>query len=146
MLRWHVDPKRIYLMGASMGGNGTWAFSCQCPELFAALSPCSGFYADFLEFNLKNIAAKPIYVVHGTKDTTVPIDGARKAFELLKKDGANIEMKELDCAHQLPTEEFGKAFEWMMQYTNKQDFDLKAVKERVSKLPVPGWLKQYSGN
>ncbi|MGD0088748.1 MAG: dienelactone hydrolase family protein [Planctomycetota bacterium] len=145
-LRWHVDPKRIYLMGGSMGGNGVWAFGCQCPELFAALSPMAGFYADFLEFQLKNIVSKPIYIVHGTKDTTVPIDGARKAFEILKKDGANIEMHEVDCGHQPPNEEITKAADWVLQYTNKQDFDLKALKERIAKLAVPGWLKQYEGN
>jgi len=146
MLRWHVDPKRVYLMGGSMGGNGTWAFGCQCPELFAALSPIGGFYADFLEFQMKNIVSKPIYVLHGKSDTVVPIDGARKAYELLKKEGANIEMREADCGHQPPNDEITKAADWILQYSNKQEFDLKALKERISKLPVPGWLKQYEGN
>ena len=146
MLRWHVDPKRIYLMGGSMGGNGTWAFGSQCPELFAALSPISGFYADFLEFPMKNLVSKPVYILHGTKDTTVPIDGARKAFELLKKEGGTVEMHEVDCGHQPPNEEIAKATEWLLPHTNNQDFDLKALKDRISKLPVAGWLKQYDGN
>jgi pimeloyl-ACP methyl ester carboxylesterase len=107
--RWHVDRKRIYLMGASMGGNGTWGFGSQCPELFAALAPMSGFWAEFLEFPMKNLAAKPVYILHGTQDTTVPIEGARKAFELLKKEGTDVTMCEADCGHQLPNGEIGKA-------------------------------------
>jgi pimeloyl-ACP methyl ester carboxylesterase len=146
LLRWHVDPKRIYLMGGSMGGNGVWAFGSQCPELFAALSPQAGFWAEFLEFPMKNLIAKPIYIVHGTKDTTVPIDGARKAYELLKKDNPDVTMQELDCGHQPPNDEIGKAADWLLQKINKQDFDLKSLKERIGKLAVPGWLKQYEGN
>lgn len=146
LLRWRVDRKRIYLMGASMGGNGAWAFGSQCPELFAAVSPISGFYADFLQFPIKNLAAKPVYVLHGTKDDNVPIAGAREAYGILKKAGATIEMREADCGHQPPTEELTKAAEWVMKYSNKQEFDLVALRDHVSKLPVAGWLKKYEGN
>jgi pimeloyl-ACP methyl ester carboxylesterase len=144
--RWHVDRKRIYLMGVSMGGNGVWAFGSQCPELFAALAPMSGFWAEFLEFPLQNLKGKPVYILHGAKDTTVPIDGARKAFELLKKEGDSATICELDCGHQLPTAEMSKAADWLLEHSNRQEFDLKALKARVEKLPVPSWLKQYEGN
>ncbi|MBA4386694.1 MAG: hypothetical protein C0404_01865 [Verrucomicrobia bacterium] len=146
MLRWRVDRKRIYLMGASMGGNGVWAFGSQCPELFAAVSPISGFYADFLQFPLANLSSKPVYVLHGAKDDTVPIGGAREAYGILKKAGATIEMREADCGHQPPNDELTRAGEWLMKCSNKQTFDLTVLKERVSKLPVAGWLKKYDGN
>jgi acetyl esterase/lipase len=144
--RWRFDPKRIYLMGVSMGGNGVWGVGCQCPELFAALAPMSGFWAEFLEFPMKHLAAKPIYILHGAKDTTVPIGGARKAYELLKNEGAPVTMRDPDCTHQIPNDEIGKAADWLLQHANKQEFDLKALKERVGKLPVARWLKQYEGN
>lgn len=146
MRRWPIDPKRIYLMGGSMGGNGVWAFGSQCPELFAGVSPISGFWAQFLEFPMNNLTNLPIYVVHGTKDSVVPIGGARQAFELLKKNNPRIEMHEVDSDHQPPNAEITKAAEWLLRQRNKQTFDLNALKERVGKLPVPGWLKQYEGN
>lgn len=146
MTRWHVNRKRIYLMGASMGGNGVWAWGSQCPELFAGLAPECGFYDDFLGFPMTNLKAKPIYVLHGKNDKVVPIDGARKAFNILKKEGANIVMKELDCDHQIPKQETTKAAQWIMRHSNKQSFDMKVLKERVGKLPVAKWLKQYEGN
>lgn len=146
-LRWHVDPKRIYLMGASMGGNGTWGIGSFCPEIFAALAPMSGFWADFLGFPMDNLVKKPIYILHGTQDTTVPIAGARQAFELLKQKGSTtVTMCEKDCPHQLPNEEIDKAAAWMLKYENGQEFDLKAIRARIEKMPVPGWLKQYEGN
>ena len=146
MLRWHVDTKRIYLMGVSMGGNGAWAFGSQCPELFAAIAPASGWWTANLGFPMNNLIPKPVYILHGTSDTTVPIKGARQAFTLLKKDSTSVTMREIEGgSHVIPIEEFSKALEWMMPYSNKQEFDLKAMKERINKLPVPGWLKQYEG-
>lgn len=146
MSRWRVDPKRIYLMGASMGGNGVWGFGSRCPELFAALSPISGFYAAFLEFPIKDLSAKPVYILHGTRDTTVPIGGAREAFGILKKLNAPVEMRESECEHQPPTDELNRAAEWLSKYTNSQTFDLQTIRDRVGKVPVAGWLRQYGGN
>ena len=37
-----VDAARIYLMGHSMGGYGTWSVAMNHPEVFAALGPISG--------------------------------------------------------------------------------------------------------
>ncbi len=34
-----IDSSRIYLMGHSMGGYGTWSVAIAHPELFAALRP-----------------------------------------------------------------------------------------------------------
>jgi len=146
MLRWRVDPKRIYLMGCSMGGNGVWGVGSRCPELFAAVAPVSGFYAGFLEFPIQNLAAKPIYILHGTKDATVPITGAREAFGILKKLSAPVEMREANCDHQVPMDELTRAADWLLRKTNTQTFDLPAIRDRVAKVPVAGWLKQYPGN
>ena len=145
-IRWRLDPKRIVLMGASMGGNGTWGFGSHCPEIFAALAPMSGFWAPFLNFPMQNLATKPIYVLHGTQDQTVPISGARQAFAIMQKAGANIIMREPECAHQLPNDEIAKAAEWVLQYSNKQTFDIKALKTRIAAMAVPESLKRYEGN
>ncbi|HWV66692.1 alpha/beta hydrolase-fold protein, partial [Chitinophaga sp.] len=40
--KYHVDPKRVYLTGLSMGGYGTWDWSSAHPEEFAAIIPISG--------------------------------------------------------------------------------------------------------
>ena len=40
-----VDPARVYLMGASMGGYGAWQMAMSRPELFAAVVPGGDFPA-----------------------------------------------------------------------------------------------------
>lgn len=37
-----VDDSRVYLIGMSMGGFGTWALASRMPDRFAAISPMCG--------------------------------------------------------------------------------------------------------
>jgi predicted esterase len=82
-----VDSKRVYLMGHSMGGYGTWSVSIAHPDLFAALGPISGGGDTNGMIKIKNI---PEYVVHGDNDKTVNVSQSRRMVEAGKKAGANI--------------------------------------------------------
>ena len=82
-----VDPKRIYLMGHSMGGYGTWSTAMDHPDVFAALGPISGGGNLAGMVKIKDI---PQYVVHGDADPTVPVALSRTMVEAGKKAGANI--------------------------------------------------------
>jgi predicted peptidase len=39
---YRVDPERVYLTGASMGGDGTWSLAAAYPERWAAIVPVCG--------------------------------------------------------------------------------------------------------
>jgi pimeloyl-ACP methyl ester carboxylesterase len=82
-----VDPGRIYLMGHSMGGYGTWSIAMAHPEIFAALGPISG---GGNPAGMAKIAHIPQYVVHGDDDRTVPVTQSRVMVDAGKKAGANI--------------------------------------------------------
>ena len=82
-----IDAARIYLMGHSMGGYGTWSVAMDHPEVFAALGPISGGGATA---GMAKIANIPQYVVHGDDDRTVPVTQSRVMVEAGKKAGANI--------------------------------------------------------
>jgi predicted esterase len=82
-----IDPKRIYLMGHSMGGYGTWSTAMDHPDVFAALGPISGGGNAAGMEKLKHI---PQYVVHGDADPTVPVTQSRTMVEAGKKAGTNI--------------------------------------------------------
>jgi predicted peptidase len=73
-----VDSKRVYLMGHSMGGYGTWSVSIAHPDLFAALGPISGGGDTNGMIKIKNI---PEYVVHGDNDKTVNVSQSRRRVE-----------------------------------------------------------------
>ncbi|MBY0504201.1 MAG: prolyl oligopeptidase family serine peptidase [Bryobacteraceae bacterium] len=89
---YRIDPKRIYLMGHSMGGYGTWSIAMNHPDRFAALGPISGGgNAQGME-KIKHI---PQYVVHGDNDKTVAVSQSRNMVEAGKKAGAKIEYIEV---------------------------------------------------
>ena len=60
-----VDPNRVYLMGFSAGGDGTYALSQRIPHLLAACSPQGGHPNGVSTINICNC---PIYMAAGEKD------------------------------------------------------------------------------
>jgi predicted esterase len=82
-----IDPGRIYLMGHSMGGYGTWSTAIDHPDVFAALAPISG---GGTPAGMTKIAHIPEYVVHGDDDRTVNVSQSRTMVEAGKKAGASI--------------------------------------------------------
>ncbi len=140
MLRFNVDPKRIYIMGASMGGSGTWAMAANFPELFAACSPNSAWWE---HTPIEKAAVLPIYINHGSQDGTVPVKWGRDAYAKIKDlPGAQIEYHELNCGHQIPNDALLAAAKWISQFTNSRSFDLDEIKARCRALPLPPWVNQ----
>src|SRR5262249_27342603 len=85
-----IDDKRIYLIGHSMGGAGTWHLGTKYPDLWAGLAPIAP--AAFGQpKDLDRIKNMPVIVVQGDKDTLVRPEGTRKWVE---------KMKELDVTHE----------------------------------------------
>jgi predicted esterase len=77
-----VDPKRIYIVGHSMGGFGTCHIMGSEPRLFAAAIPVSGVSSG----DTGELSRKPIWMFHATDDELVPVAGAREFAELMKQD------------------------------------------------------------
>lgn len=85
-----VDPQRIYLMGHSMGGGGTFHLAMENPGLFAALGPIAP--AIFRPVtDLEKIKHIPVILVQGEKDNLVPAKRVRTWAD---------KMKELNMTHE----------------------------------------------
>lgn len=83
-----IDPDRVYVMGLSMGGMGTFDLVCRYPEMFAAAIPiCGGINPERLAA-AKNVKFR---IFHGDEDNVVPVENSRKAYSALKKAGADVE-------------------------------------------------------
>jgi predicted esterase len=94
---YRIDPRRIYLMGHSMGAYATWRLAAQHPGIFAALGPIAGGGNPADMERLRNV---PQYVVHGALDTTVPVAQSRAMVAAARELGAPVVYVELpDAGH-----------------------------------------------
>jgi predicted peptidase len=113
------DPQRIYLMGASAGGYGSWYLAAKYPKKFAAVVPVSGFvvtssvlpvaalkslmpaemfalysapdpYAAFA----KAVGKTPVWIFHGGQDDTIDVNESRKMAAALKAAGGIVKYTE----------------------------------------------------
>ena len=82
----YIDADRIYVIGLSMGGFGTWDLLARHGDLFAAGVPiCGGGPTDAVE-SLKEM---PIYTFHGTADGTVPYGGTQAMVRAIEAAGGD---------------------------------------------------------
>src|SRR5262245_30134761 len=79
-----VDEKRIYLIGHSMGGAGTWHLGTKYSDLWAGLAPIAPA-AFGAPTGLDKLAKIPVIVVQGDKDNLVPATGVRRWVAKLKE-------------------------------------------------------------
>ena len=89
---YNVDPKRIYLMGHSMGAIGTWKIVPKNPALWAALGAFSGQGVPATVERMRDV---PEYVVHGDADPTVNVAGSRAMVAAMKAAGVDVKYVEV---------------------------------------------------
>lgn len=83
---YNVDPDRVYVIGMSLGGYGTMDFAAAYPDRIAAAMPlCGGTTAR----DLMPLSRLPLWIVHGTADSSVPVARSRKVADFLKQQHAD---------------------------------------------------------
>jgi poly(3-hydroxybutyrate) depolymerase len=78
----NVDEKRIYLIGHSMGGAGTWHIGTKYSEIWAGLAPIAPA-AFGAPKNLNKLDHIPVILLCGDKDSLV--SGSRRWWAALKE-------------------------------------------------------------
>ena len=87
-----IDESRIYVLGSSMGGSGTWNFLQARPGFFAAGIPvCAGRPPE----DVKGLTQTPIWSFHGADDQTAPVENSRRMFDKVRAAGGSIKYTEL---------------------------------------------------
>jgi len=82
-----TDNDRFYVGGLSMGAMGTFELLRRNPKAFAsAFAICGGDHVD----NVKKYKKTPLWVFHGGKDTTVPIEKSEIVVNELKRLNGNV--------------------------------------------------------
>jgi predicted peptidase len=114
-----VDDSRIYLIGMSMGGFGTWALANRMPDRFAAISPmCGGADVKWAD----NLSKTPTWVFHGTADREIPISRSEVIVKALEKQKAEVKFSRLknqghDISKQFNNDEL---YSWLLQHSRKE--------------------------
>jgi poly(3-hydroxybutyrate) depolymerase len=83
---YNIDDDRLYLMGQSMGGYGTWYAIEKYSNLFAAAIPMCGAGDPSKAEAIKDM---PLMILHGDADDTVPVQGSRDMADALKTAGSS---------------------------------------------------------
>jgi predicted esterase len=90
--QYNIDENRIYLLGHSLGGIGTWKIAAKFPDIWAAIAPISGLGQPA---TLERIRQVPEIVVHGDTDPTVNVSGSRTMVAKLRELGVDFKYIEV---------------------------------------------------
>jgi predicted peptidase len=87
-----VDMNRIYILGHSMGGRGTYIMTQIDPDYFAAAASSAGSGKPEIEEFIDVMIIKdiPFWIFHGDQDKTCPIEKNQKVFAEMQKIGGNM--------------------------------------------------------
>lgn len=106
-LDYSIDESRIYLLGHSMGANGTWELAAKYPDMWAAIGVIAGQAVtnlggrDAMPAALARMRSIPAFVVHGSADATAPVDESRAIVQEMKRQGLEVQYVEVpDGTHQ----------------------------------------------
>ena len=83
----NLDEDRIYILGHSMGGHGTYIFIQLAPDYFAAAAPSAGSGLRRTEkfIDASKIKDVPIWAFHGDNDRVCPIEKDQTVFDEMKR-------------------------------------------------------------
>jgi predicted peptidase len=98
------DSKRIYVIGNSMGGYGTWDLLSREPTLIAAAVPiCGGGSLH----TAPTIARIPVWAFHGAQDGIVNVGHSRRLIAAIREHGGEPRYTEFpDAGHDIATAVF----------------------------------------
>lgn len=83
-----ADERRVYILGGSMGGTGTWNMLASYPDFFAAAMPVAGNPSGL---NAEKVKETPIYTVMGTADVIMKIDNVESFLSEMDLYGAEYQ-------------------------------------------------------
>jgi len=108
---YNIDENRIYLVGHSMGGGGTWVQGSRRPELYAAIAPAASYGVRGIDGFGKTRTG--FYVYHSEDDPRTRIGGVRPHMKNLPGSGLDFVYTELqDRGHSFPPEVINDIFDF----------------------------------
>lgn len=115
LLKYPIDPKRLFLFGFSMGTMMSLALLLSRPDLIAGVVANSGYVPEdtHLLFRWDELEGKQVIISHGLEDPVVPIKMGRRAGELLRQTKANVIYQEYPMGHQISEQSLADVTAWI---------------------------------
>ena len=120
----YIDENRLYLMGASMGGYGSWQMGMSLPEYFAAMVPICG---GGLFWNAARLVNIPVWAFHGAKDTVIPLEESQKMVDAVNAAGGNARLTVYpNNDHNAWSDTYSnpEVFAWLLSHRNTNSAEL----------------------
>ncbi|HEX2950270.1 MAG TPA: PHB depolymerase family esterase [Armatimonadota bacterium] len=161
-----IDDDRVYLMGYSMGGAGTWHIGSRHPELFAALGPIFGGREFSVTLppdevaalspraryrlertkssfsNVESLLTLPAFANHGVKDRTVPISISRYGVEMLQRWGYDVSYWEHpDMGHWAPLGCEDDLMAWLLAHRRQNNPGIVRIHTAELRYASSYWIR-----
>jgi poly(3-hydroxybutyrate) depolymerase len=91
---YNIDPSRVYLMGHSMGGAGTWSLAHRYPDIWAAIGPMSGTLSE-ADYDYPKLAKIPAIVAVGGLETGL-VTSSKAEIAAMKRLGMTTRYVEIE--------------------------------------------------
>jgi predicted peptidase len=114
--KYHIDKRRIYVTGISMGGFGTWHAAMDYPDKITAIVPLCGGCNDSLD--ICRIRQIPVWTFHGSADTEINIDETVRLVNRLNECNGKVKFSRLENeGHglQFIYEKNPEIYKWMLE-------------------------------
>lgn len=118
---YNVDPARVFLMGFSQGCILSLGASLKQPRPFAGIVGMSGRLLDSLMEDIApdaELTGLPLMVVHGARDTVIPIEHGHEIRDKLSRLPVNLTWKEYEMAHNVTSRSISDVSRWLSDRLN----------------------------
>lgn len=105
--RYPIDPKRIVLMGFSMGAALAWSMALVNPKRYAGVAVLSGYLSEETSQGLdigEGLEDLPILIQHGRHDSVADIGHIEAMVAQLGERGARIMYQPYEMGHEMSIE------------------------------------------
>jgi len=113
-----IDPRRVAIAGFSQGGVMAYALALGEPKRFSGLAALSTWFPEQLIEALPKLPEHegfPVLVMHGTQDTSLPVERARESREALRSFQVAMTYREFEMGHEIRQDALRVLQRWLVE-------------------------------
>jgi len=115
--KFHVDPRRVFLVGFDSGGTMAFRVATNHPQRFAGvMSLCGAFPTDRTPLGNLNAARRlPMFLAVGRDAQQYPASAVCDALRLFHTAGMSLTLRQYPCGHQLAPQMLRDVDRWIIE-------------------------------